>query len=67
MPRFDVNIALRVWVTTEVVAPTEDQAKDKARERADLLLNSGKFGWVDGKVEIIGALNLSLLNKIPNE
>ena len=66
MPRFVVNIAMRVWVETEVIAPTEEQAKDKARERADQLLNDHGFSWVDGKNEILGALNLSRLKKIPS-
>ena len=66
MPRYTVNVAIRVWLDTEVVAPTEEVAEAKAQDKAEQLIGSEGFGWVDGKVEVLGALNLSLLNKIPS-
>ena len=67
MPRFDVSVVMNVWVSTEIIAPTEDQAKDKAREKAQRFLNNGGFVWCDGSVDVVGALNLSQINKIPND
>lgn len=66
MPRYDVNIAIRTWVNVEVVAPTEEKAKEKALKKTKDIINTGIFNWVDGRVESMGALNLSLLKKIPS-
>ena len=67
MPRYTVSVAMRVWVDKEIIAPTEEQAKVKGKEKAQSLLGANGFDWVSGKVEVLGALNLSLLNKIPSD
>ena len=65
MPRYDVSFVLKVWVQTEVIAPTEEVAREKARKRMDKHLNSNEFTWLDGGSEICGITNLSLLKSIP--
>ena len=67
MPRFDVSVVMNVWLSTEIIAPTEEQAKNKAREKAQRILNNGGFVWCDGKVDVVGSLNLSRINKILND
>jgi hypothetical protein len=65
MPRFEVNLAVRVWVSTGIVAPTSEEAERKAIKKAKQLINKEPFGWIDGRVESLGSMNLSLLDKIP--
>jgi len=65
MPRFSPSFVIRVWVETEVVAPTRELAEEKAKRKAEKLLNENGFSWIDGKVELCGSTNLSLLNKLP--
>ena len=64
MPRFDVQIVLRIWISKETNAKTREEAEARILRQSEKLLNERGFRWIDGRPEVVGGNNLTLLNKI---
>jgi hypothetical protein len=65
MPKFNVSFISRVWLAVEVIAPCREVAEAKAQRKIHKHMNDNGVIWLDGKNELCGTTNLSLLNKIP--
>jgi hypothetical protein len=65
MARYTVSVAVRAWLDKEVEAKTEEEARSKVLAQVKHQLNSGNFSWIDGRAEVMGSTNSSLMNKIP--
>ena len=65
MPRYDVGVVMRVWITKETNAKTREEAEERIFRQAKNLCQESGFCWNSGEVGIVSCHNLSLLNKIP--
>ena len=65
MAKFDVGVAVRVWISKETTAASREAAEARVLNQAEKLLMSGGFEWLNGEVELVSCHNISLLNKIP--
>lgn len=65
MPKYDVGIAVRVWISKETNAPTREVAEQRILKQADKLINESNFEWLGGDIKHVQTTNMSLLNKIP--
>lgn len=65
MPRFDVTLVARVWISAETIAPTREEAEQKILKKGKRPPNESGFSWLDGEVEHCSTTNLTILNKLP--
>ena len=65
MPRYNVSFVSRVWLEVEVTAPDRASAEVKAQTKIEKHMEEGGIEWLDGKNEICGVINISLLKKLP--
>jgi hypothetical protein len=64
VPKFTINYVRREWVSVEADAPDVDTAIQRANKKLNVCHKD--VGINDGKCEVAGYHNNSLINKVPN-